>query len=263
MARLPVPGGDNNDWGSILNDFLEVAHNGDGTLKSSAVEASGGQGPAGTPGSMIYSGSVAPTTLHNDGDIYLNTTNGDYYQQTDGAWGSPIGNLTGPTGQTGPSGPAGSLSNNFVSYYDTSTQYYGGGPISFSSENVSVGSNIRVDGTNISFMANGYYLISVTGIAQEQINEDSIGLNFSVGMTEEYGEQIVSNVQPYPLATYETYGENSGQITNPQTTINVSQMINITQADSYGEVIVNIVLNNTSALGVTVTNPTINIIQLS
>ncbi|MGI8483558.1 MAG: SGNH/GDSL hydrolase family protein [Thermomicrobiales bacterium] len=33
MARLPQPGGDAGNWGEILNDFLAVEHNGDGTLK--------------------------------------------------------------------------------------------------------------------------------------------------------------------------------------------------------------------------------------
>lgn len=33
MSRLPVPGSDNGQWGSILNDFLGVSHNADGTLK--------------------------------------------------------------------------------------------------------------------------------------------------------------------------------------------------------------------------------------
>ena len=33
MARLPVSGSDNGTWGDILNDFLGVAHNADGTLK--------------------------------------------------------------------------------------------------------------------------------------------------------------------------------------------------------------------------------------
>lgn len=33
MARLPVPGDDTNVWGTILNDFLTVEHNADGTLK--------------------------------------------------------------------------------------------------------------------------------------------------------------------------------------------------------------------------------------
>ena len=35
MARLPVPGGDNNSWGDVLNEFLRVGHNEDGTLKGS------------------------------------------------------------------------------------------------------------------------------------------------------------------------------------------------------------------------------------
>jgi|GEM_PF-2525456 len=34
MARLPNPGGDSGEWGDILNSFLGVAHNDDGTLKS-------------------------------------------------------------------------------------------------------------------------------------------------------------------------------------------------------------------------------------
>lgn len=36
-ARLPTPGGDDGDWGVILNSFLGVAHNTDGTLNTSAV----------------------------------------------------------------------------------------------------------------------------------------------------------------------------------------------------------------------------------
>lgn len=34
MARLPQPGADNGVWGNVLNDFLSVEHNSDGTLKS-------------------------------------------------------------------------------------------------------------------------------------------------------------------------------------------------------------------------------------
>lgn len=33
MSRLPTPGSDGDDWGVILNDFLSVEHNADGTLK--------------------------------------------------------------------------------------------------------------------------------------------------------------------------------------------------------------------------------------
>lgn len=31
--RLPEVGADDNTWGEVLNDFLEVSHNADGTLK--------------------------------------------------------------------------------------------------------------------------------------------------------------------------------------------------------------------------------------
>lgn len=31
MARLPTPGGDDGNWGTLLNEFLEAEHNADGT----------------------------------------------------------------------------------------------------------------------------------------------------------------------------------------------------------------------------------------
>lgn len=47
MARLPVPGQDENVWGSILNTYLSVSHNTDGTLQSTAITSAGGyQKPA-------------------------------------------------------------------------------------------------------------------------------------------------------------------------------------------------------------------------
>lgn len=35
-SRLPFPGQDDGTWGNVLNDFLTVAHNSDGTIKASA-----------------------------------------------------------------------------------------------------------------------------------------------------------------------------------------------------------------------------------
>lgn len=40
MSRLPTPGADSGTWGAILNDFLSVEHNADGTLKSGGSLAS-------------------------------------------------------------------------------------------------------------------------------------------------------------------------------------------------------------------------------
>jgi hypothetical protein len=42
MARLPTPGKDNGTWGAILNGFLEISHNGDGTLRTTAIYKAGG-----------------------------------------------------------------------------------------------------------------------------------------------------------------------------------------------------------------------------
>jgi len=42
MSRLPRIGSDNDQWGRILNDFLEVSLNADGTLRLTAITAAGG-----------------------------------------------------------------------------------------------------------------------------------------------------------------------------------------------------------------------------
>jgi len=39
MARLPKPGGDAGKWDTILNEYLLVAHNPDGTLRTDSVQA--------------------------------------------------------------------------------------------------------------------------------------------------------------------------------------------------------------------------------
>ncbi len=40
MARLPIPGSDDGTWGQVLNDFLDVAHDTDGTIKANAIDSS-------------------------------------------------------------------------------------------------------------------------------------------------------------------------------------------------------------------------------
>lgn len=39
MARLPQPGGDDGNWGTILNEYLGQVHNTDGTLKPNVVDS--------------------------------------------------------------------------------------------------------------------------------------------------------------------------------------------------------------------------------
>lgn len=56
MARLPNPGGDDNAWGTILNDFLSQAHKSDGTLKDGSISTDALQ--AGTVTDVKLSGDI-------------------------------------------------------------------------------------------------------------------------------------------------------------------------------------------------------------
>ncbi|MDQ5886056.1 MAG: hypothetical protein QG628_453 [Patescibacteria group bacterium] len=97
MPRLPTPGSDGGNWGIILNDYLSVSHNPDGSIKTSAIPASssdgatGATGPVGPTGPAGTTGSVGATGA--------------------GATGAtgPVGptGVTGDMGATGPDGPTG------------------------------------------------------------------------------------------------------------------------------------------------------------
>lgn len=58
-ASLPIPGGDENAWALKLNDFLEVAHNADGTLKP-LLESSGSDSIVLMPGTSGTVKVLAP-----------------------------------------------------------------------------------------------------------------------------------------------------------------------------------------------------------
>jgi hypothetical protein len=79
MSRLPTPGQDDNVWGQILNDFLDVSHNTDGSLTTGALQKAGAittvNGKSTTSGSITLSPSDinAPTTLAGNGDVLIST----------------------------------------------------------------------------------------------------------------------------------------------------------------------------------------------
>ena len=59
-------------------------------------------------GAAVLTGAGAPSNgAGSNGDLYLNSSNGDYYVKSAGSWGSPAGNLKGATGATGAAGAAG------------------------------------------------------------------------------------------------------------------------------------------------------------
>jgi len=125
MARLPVPGQDEGTWGDILNDFLTVGHNTDGTLKN-VVHTTGDENISG-----IKAFTESPTVPSPAGAT--DVANKDYVDNfagagatgatgaagatgvvgatgigTTGATGAGTTGSTGPQGSTGSTGPQGS-----------------------------------------------------------------------------------------------------------------------------------------------------------
>lgn len=73
MARLPQPGGDDGDWGVILNDYLSQVHKNDGTLKSNSVTSSAIADNA-VGAATIADGSITEVLLDTAVRTKLNTT---------------------------------------------------------------------------------------------------------------------------------------------------------------------------------------------
>lgn len=59
MARLPQPGGDNGNWGDILNDYLSQSHKSDGTIKDNTI------GAAQLQNNSVTSAAIAPDSVTN------------------------------------------------------------------------------------------------------------------------------------------------------------------------------------------------------
>ena len=66
MARLPIPGGDEGTWGDILNNFLSIEHNSDGTQKTLPIRK-GGTGATTAEDARINLGLASSNTLFIQG----------------------------------------------------------------------------------------------------------------------------------------------------------------------------------------------------
>jgi hypothetical protein len=219
--------------------------------------ATGNTGPTGSTGSTGLTGPIgsigiagATGTTGNTGPTGVTGPTG------------PTG-IAGATGNTGPIGATGPVSNDFTSYY-TSNPFSltpigpGQTTVSFASQNTSNGSNIIVSGSTITVLANGTYLLSISGIVQEPTNEIQIGnLSFSIGLREEEeGEHPFMEVQPFPLAQYGFQSNEGGFLLT--STFNVLQLVRVNNAP----VVFNVLLDNISGVYIYIFNPTLNVVQL-
>ncbi len=68
MSRLPTPGSDNGTWGDVLNDFLSVSLDDDGSLQDDAV------GPGALADGSVTQAKIADGTLT---DVQIDTANID------------------------------------------------------------------------------------------------------------------------------------------------------------------------------------------
>ena len=132
MTRLPQPGQDEGTWGDILNEFLLVSHNSDGSLRDAVLD----YGTQTITGQKTFASSpLAPTPVSGSQVAtkgYVdNAVSGFVSGATgpDGATGAqgetgPQGatGATGPPGATGPQGAAGG-STNWRANWATSTAY--------------------------------------------------------------------------------------------------------------------------------------------
>ena len=84
------------------------------------------EAPAGTNGSVWYSGSGAPAGGTGiNGDYYLRTSNGDVYTKAGGTW-SVTGNIKGATGANGVDGTIGDYAENSGAHSGLNFAYYAG-----------------------------------------------------------------------------------------------------------------------------------------
>lgn len=95
MARLPIPGSDDDTWGSVLNSYLEVAHDASGNLLTSALQQAGGvtsvngKTPSSGVVTLAASDVGAPTTLAGDSDVSITSPSNNQvlsYNSTSGKW---------------------------------------------------------------------------------------------------------------------------------------------------------------------------------
>lgn len=114
--RLPTPGSDNGTWGYVLNDFLAVSLNSDGTLLNTAIVAAGAE--------LTTNKNVANGYVGLDGSSKISITNlPTGTTSTTLALGSMIGNSRTVAAITTTTTGAAAANTDYVYYWSGSTPF--------------------------------------------------------------------------------------------------------------------------------------------
>lgn len=156
--RLRTDASGNNDLLGYVNgswrSLIQSGGGGDQTLSISGNQLtisgpggntvtlpSGNDSADGQNSTKWYTGSSGPAnSVGLDGDLYLNTSNGDIFRKTSGSWGNSIGNLRG---LRGPEGASPFLLDGDNAYYTAGNVGIG---VETPSEMLDVSGNIQVGG---------------------------------------------------------------------------------------------------------------------
>lgn len=101
--RLPIPGSDSDNWGKILNGFLGVSHNSDGTINPNALTQAGGM-LASQIGQNSGAAGLSSSGLVPSSQLATGPATSSTFLRGDGTWSTVPAGATGPQGTTGPTG---------------------------------------------------------------------------------------------------------------------------------------------------------------
>jgi hypothetical protein len=88
MSRLPIPGSDTDTWGNVLNDYLSQSINPDGSLKATAVSASGAEQTANKGQANGYA-ALNTTAIVPSVQLGTGAANSSTFLRGDGTWVAP------------------------------------------------------------------------------------------------------------------------------------------------------------------------------
>lgn len=152
MARLPQPGGDDGDWGNILNNYLSQALKPDGTIKDNSISANT-IAPNAVTSTKIADTNVTLAKLSSEVQVSLDKANTAIQEATRPLAASyrPLKGVTAAITSSLTSGEV--SSNNFYPWSSASNHYrfVGCNPIAFDDPTLGVNFNV---GLNDAYIGN-------------------------------------------------------------------------------------------------------------